>query len=131
MKTGEKIRELRIRSNLNQVQFAEILKLSQSAVSAYEKNDRKPSLDVINRIAAYFKVTVDEIMGDEQSMEYNEDQQTFLREIDKKATVLTAADLKKDFKFIVDGREATEEEIEHAVMMIKTLRSMKKAKKKN
>lgn len=40
-----------------------MLKLSESTIGMYERNERQPDYDTLNRIANYFKVTTDFLLG--------------------------------------------------------------------
>lgn len=71
MRTGEKIRYLRIRNNLTSKELSKALNISESSVSLIENGKRRPSLDIIIKIADYFKVTTDFLLGisDSSNME--------------------------------------------------------------
>lgn len=60
---GEKIKKLRMRNNLSQMELAEILGVSQPMVAQYEKNIKTPNLKMLNKIADYFKVSLDYLAG--------------------------------------------------------------------
>lgn len=63
MRTGEKIRHLRIINNLTSKELSKALNISESSVSLIENGKRKPSLDIIVKIADYFKVSTDFLLG--------------------------------------------------------------------
>lgn len=48
---GENIRRERIRSGLDQAELARELELDQTAISRFEKGSRRPSVDLLKRIA--------------------------------------------------------------------------------
>ena len=48
---SEQIENLRIKSNLSQVELAELLDTSQSAISKLEHNDRLPNLKTLYKLA--------------------------------------------------------------------------------
>jgi len=56
---GEKLRTLRLATKLNQNELAEILKVTQASLSAYETGNKLPSLEVLCRISEYFSVSLD------------------------------------------------------------------------
>lgn len=60
---GDKLRELRKKKQITQKELALILKLSESTIGMYERNERQPDYDTLNRIANYFKVTTDFLLG--------------------------------------------------------------------
>lgn len=64
---GNNIRFLREESNLTQVALADILNVGNVAVSQYESGTRVPSDDVKIRIADYFNVSLDYLLGRPQS----------------------------------------------------------------
>lgn len=57
------IRELRIASGLSQKQLGEILGVAESTVCHYEKKGREPDIPTLIKIAQYFEVSVDELLG--------------------------------------------------------------------
>lgn len=60
---GDRIRKLRIESNLTQKKLAELLDISPSAVGMYEQNRRIPDADSITRLAFIFRVSTDYLLG--------------------------------------------------------------------
>jgi len=67
---GEKLRVLRERHNISLRQLSSRLGYSShSYVTALEKNERKPSAEVILKIADIFGVTADQLMRDELELD--------------------------------------------------------------
>ena len=61
---GLRIKELRTQKGLSQKQLATILDLKTSTiVSAYEMGDRAPSLKTLIRMANFFNVSTDYLLG--------------------------------------------------------------------
>lgn len=87
---GERLKALRNSKKLKQEELAQKINISKSAIGMYERNEREPSFEIVEKIASFFEVSID-----------------FL---------LTGAQLKKDentsglYFFDMDG--LTEEEIE-------------------
>lgn len=52
-----------MRKGLSQSEFAKQIQLSKSAVNMYERGDREPSFEVLERIADYFNVDLDYLLG--------------------------------------------------------------------
>lgn len=74
-----KLKELRERNKLSQVELAKILKVSSAAISNWEKERRQPDLEMVITIADYFGVTVDEVIGrtvKERPRKYTESEHT-------------------------------------------------------
>jgi transcriptional regulator with XRE-family HTH domain len=63
METSEVIRNLRIKNNLSSKELSKILNISESSVSLYESGKRNPSLGLIIKIADYFSVSTDYLLG--------------------------------------------------------------------
>ena len=66
MEFHEKLQELRKRRGLTQEALAEALYVSRTAVSKWESGRGYPSIDSLKAIAAYFRVTVDELLSGEE-----------------------------------------------------------------
>lgn len=62
LKTGERIRHLRIKSNITQEKLANHLGVSVQAVSRWESGSCYPDLELIPAIAIYFGVTTDHLL---------------------------------------------------------------------
>lgn len=60
---SERLKELRISLGLTQAQFVEELGITASALSAYEKNLKNPSISVAKRIAEKYGVSIDWLCG--------------------------------------------------------------------
>lgn len=63
----EKLRELRKKNKLSMKELGSILKLSESTISLYETGKREPDIATMIKIASYFNVTVDELLGIEKN----------------------------------------------------------------
>ena len=62
VKIGQFIKECRNKNNLTQIQLAEKLGISFSAISMYERGERKPDYEILEAIADYFNVSVDYLL---------------------------------------------------------------------
>lgn len=60
---GQRLREIRIERNLTQKDLAKMLKVSESAIGMYERDEREPSFKLTNEIADKFEVTTDYLHG--------------------------------------------------------------------
>lgn len=65
MDIGKKIKSLRLSKSLTQNQLAEILGVSKSTLSNYERNVSTPSPDIFVNLASYFDVSIDYLMNDD------------------------------------------------------------------
>lgn len=60
---AEQLRRLRIKNKLSQEDLARILGLARSTISSYENGSRTPDIDTLTRIASYFEISLDELLG--------------------------------------------------------------------
>lgn len=60
---GEKLKELRNIHQLTQVDLASILKVTRPAITKYERNERNPDAETLIKIANYFNVSTDYLLG--------------------------------------------------------------------
>lgn len=60
---NERIKQLRIDRNLTQVELAKKLSVSKQAVSNWENDNIQPSIEMLIRIADYFSVSTDYLLG--------------------------------------------------------------------
>lgn len=63
MTFGRRLRQLRLEGFFNQVELAEVFKVSKTAICNWEHDKRSPSKDTILEIARYFNVDLDYLMG--------------------------------------------------------------------
>lgn len=64
MKLGNKIRQARKNAGLTQQELADKIGVTQAMVSYYEKDTKKPSVDVITKAASVLNVSLDELVKD-------------------------------------------------------------------
>ena len=62
-KFNEKLKELREEKKLLQKQLASELDVSQVTIARWETGTREPSFDDLIKVAKYFNVTTDYILG--------------------------------------------------------------------
>lgn len=71
MTISEKIKLLRVQFDLTQNELAEKLNVSRTAVSKWELGNGVPNIDTIKDIAAYFKLSIDDLINDEYLIKGN------------------------------------------------------------
>ena len=60
---SENIKKLRLARGLNQVEFAKILSVTKQCVSNWENDNVVPSIDMLCKIADFFGVSTDDLLG--------------------------------------------------------------------
>lgn len=63
MFSGENLKTLREQKNLSQKVLGEELDVSDTMISMYEQNKKQPSLPTITKMAKFFNVSVDYLIG--------------------------------------------------------------------
>lgn len=63
MTLNENIRQLRLARSLSQVDLANALGVTKQSVSNWENNNIQPSIDMLIRLAQFFSVSTDSILG--------------------------------------------------------------------
>lgn len=62
---GEILKKERIARNLTQKQLANAIHISQQAISFYENNINEPSISVCEKLADYYGISIDDLVGHE------------------------------------------------------------------
>ena len=60
---NERIKELRTANKLTQIELAKNLNVSKQCISNWENNNILPSIDMLVKIAKYFSVSTDYLLG--------------------------------------------------------------------
>ena len=67
-----RIKELRNEQHITQLKMALDLNMSQNTISRYENGEREPGIAELIRIADYFHVSVDYLLGRTDTREMNQ-----------------------------------------------------------
>ena len=85
MEFHEKLQELRKRRGLTQEELADALYVSRTAVSKWESGRGYPNIDSLKAIAAFFSVTIDELLSGDQVLtiaeEDSKQKETHIRDL--------------------------------------------------
>jgi transcriptional regulator with XRE-family HTH domain len=60
---GDRLRELRVENKMGQKEVGDLINVSYSTIGKYESNERTPDPDKLNKLADFFKVSVDYLLG--------------------------------------------------------------------
>lgn len=122
MDFSKRLKQLREDKGLSQEELAERLNIPRTSVTHYERrDDRIPRPKRLQEIADFFGVSVDYMLGRAQTVELNETEENFIKDIEQ----LTLAEIMKKYAPDLINRRATEEEVKAAIAFIRSLRSMK------
>lgn len=73
MTFGETLYNLRTTRKVTQSELADYLKISKSLISMYERNQRKPSFEILEGIADFFNVDMNTLHGINKSASLQKD----------------------------------------------------------
>lgn len=59
----KRLKELRINKGISQKEIAEYLGITVAAYSLYERGNREPNITMLRKIAEYYNVSIDDILG--------------------------------------------------------------------
>lgn len=63
MSFGRNLERIRKDHHISQAKLGEMLGLTQQTISSYEKGTSSPNIEVLIRIANYFKISLDTLVG--------------------------------------------------------------------
>ncbi|HBF1646944.1 helix-turn-helix domain-containing protein [Clostridioides difficile] len=63
MNFAHRLKSLREEKDVKQVELAKVLKLTSATLSQYEKGIREPNNDTLSKLAEYFNVSTDYLLG--------------------------------------------------------------------
>lgn len=123
------LKQLRNEKDLSQAELAKFLHLARSTIAQYETGDRTPDYDTLQRIADYFHVSTDYLLGrtksrsalylDETELSGLKEQYT-PEEIEKnKAITMTLLDILIDTGVIQENEELSEEKRDYYLNILK------------
>ncbi|QJC52760.1 helix-turn-helix transcriptional regulator [Paenibacillus albicereus] len=129
---GKRLKELRTNRNLMQSDVAEALKVDRASVSNYEIGRALPKKDALLILADLYGTTTDYLLGktDDPDQHNKKTPDPYLNERE----FLTAIDLsssdeevQKQFSFVIDGEEITEEEFKRMIAAVRSERLYRKS----
>lgn len=115
---GENLRKLRIDRDLTQQQLADLLNINRVTYTQYENNKREPDNITLCRLADFFKVTTDDLLGHKLS----------------KGQILSNDDTDSDVAQLLKdngiaklklAKDITLEELKIGIELVKTLKKQK------
>lgn len=83
---GEQLKKLREEKRLSQEQLGYIFNVSQSSISSYESGDKEPDQTTLIKMATFFNVTNDYLLGASKSWKAKEESAPYM--VDKESIEL-------------------------------------------
>ncbi|ACQ53996.1 XRE family transcriptional regulator [Clostridium botulinum] len=133
---GDKIKKLRKSKNITQEELGKNIGVTTSMVGMYETNARKPSYEVLIKIAEFFSVSTDFLLNTEEKLDMTLDSVKKVYNMVKEATeeygieeVNQPEKQENKIKTLAahfEGEEFTDEDVEDIENFIKFIISKKK-----
>lgn len=121
LKYGDRIALLREKRGLTQEELSNKIGISRASLSHYETSRREPDYETINKIATFFKVSIDYLLGrtNLQHTILDNDVRDFVENLD-----LTDENILQKFSLTVDGRKLSPDEAKRFIAFVRAERSL-------
>lgn len=60
---GKKLKALRISRKISQKEFGKLFGVAESTIGMYERDERRPDFELLNKFADFFEVSTDYLLG--------------------------------------------------------------------
>ncbi|WP_159882543.1 helix-turn-helix domain-containing protein [Paenibacillus puerhi] len=117
---GNRIAALREKQAMTQEELSIKLDISRASLSHYEKNRREPDYDTLVKIANFFKVSIDFLLGrtEDPDMVLDSEVRLFVDSLE-----LSDERIMQNFALTIDGKELTPEEAKRFIAFVRAERS--------
>jgi transcriptional regulator with XRE-family HTH domain len=112
---GERLKLHRLLKKLSRAELGKQFGIAENTIANYERGDREPNISLLLKFADFFEVTVDYMLGKVALS----DSAKLMSMID-----LTDADILSKCKFMLDGKELTDEEAKWFISMVRSHRQL-------
>lgn len=121
MKYGERIASLREKHAMTQEELSAKLGITRASLSHYENNRRAPDYDTITKIAGFFKVSIDYLLGrtDDPHIVLDDEVRKFVDSLE-----LSDDNILEKFSLTIDGKKLTPEEAKRFIAFVRAERSI-------
>lgn len=104
-----RLRELRIERDLLQSDIAKIIEKSDRVVGFYETGDRDMSTETLSKLADFFNVSIDYLLGKTNIRNYDKDEQEFRFAYHKEMEGLTDEEIADALRFYKEMKKKYEQ----------------------
>ena len=111
---GTRIKTMRLSRGLSQSELAEKVGASRSAITMWETDARRPSLDMFDALADVFNVPISAILNDEKQQQEDEDLWELRESLRRNPEMRVLFDAAKD---------ATSKQLKQAVAILEALKA--------
>lgn len=89
---GQRLKLIREEKNINQIELAKILNIGNTTVSQWESGKRQPDYATLIKIADYFHISIDWLLGRTDQRELPQKDQNNIDDIDVEKIFIAAHD---------------------------------------
>ncbi len=121
MRFADRLKTLRTDRGLTHEDLAEKLNIDRTSIVHYENSvkGRIPRPERLREIAEFFNVSIDYLLNCTDEQEMTEDETEFVSDTER----LNLEELQKKYQLTIDGKPASNDELEAALEIIRSLRS--------
>ncbi len=120
MAFSDRLEQLRKNRDLSQEELARLLNINRTSIAHYEssKSGRIPRPRTLRQMASFFDVSIDYLLDGADDDMLTPSEERFLADTEE----LSVSELKENYQFTIDGKPASQEELEAVLMLIRSLR---------
>lgn len=118
-----RLKSLRENRGISQKFVAEKIGINNSTLSGYESGYREPDAETLKKLADFYEVTTDYLLGRTNNPNFSYNTEKFINELD---LGLGVEEILERYNLKYQGKELNIEDVEKIMNVVKTLMSMKK-----
>lgn len=120
---GKRLKALREKKGISQKFVAAKIGVNNSTLSGYESGYREPDGETLLRLADFYEVTTDYLLGRSNSPKFSSNIEAVTNDID---LGLSIEDIMEKYNLKFEGDPLIKEDVEKIITVVKTLMSMRK-----
>lgn len=105
---SEQLRKLRREKKLTQIELGKLLNVSNGTIAMWETDKRQPDITTLNKIAEYFGVSVDYLMGKENRENLSFSENRTSRQKENTVRIIGRGGVVKEYKVTEEQQKAFE-----------------------
>ena len=103
-----RIKQLREENKWTQLELSQKMNCAMSSIAMYEKEERKPSMEVLIKLSEIFNCSIDYLLGKTDIRNYNKDEQEFRFAYHKDMEGLTDEEISDALRFYKEMKKRVE-----------------------
>ncbi len=120
---GKRLKALREKKGISQKFVATKIGVNNSTLSGYESGYREPDGETLLRLADFYEVTTDYLLGRSNNTQLSGNTETLINDID---LGLSIDEIMEKYNLKFEGDPLMKDDVEKIITVVKTLMSMRK-----